>query len=222
MALTAGLMKEQGSEPGSGSEVLARRAAGSRTVTVVASSLLHIRRLRELLRRRQTLIEHREELYMKLPEWAAEPLLLAGLTRAEVESLVSTLPSTERELGVDRVEQEIAQLDDEIDALECRLLSSRCRSFDEIEARLGLLIERLRETTVTDPEDVFYDRDEARTLGMLERLHRDCRSLLVLDRGAHDPLAATSCGTVISYSFTRRADATALRESPDPRASDVE
>jgi hypothetical protein len=187
-------------------------------MTVVSSALLLARRIRELARRRRTVVERRDALRMMLPAWAAEPLLLAGLSKPEVEGLVCELPEAERKLGLDEVEAELARLDADLDAAEEQMLACPGVSLEDVEIRIGLLVERLREETVTDPEDVFYDRVEARTLILLERVHDDCRALL----GRPEERRVANGGGVLNYPVALRADASGLREAPGPSRSDAE
>ncbi|WGF89423.1 hypothetical protein [Marinivivus vitaminiproducens] len=191
-------------------------------MSVIASPLLYVRRLRELLRRRDAISAHREQLAMKLPDWAAEPLRLAGLSRQEIDGLVTDTPVEEQNEAMRRAELELERLDAEIEDLEAILAARPSRTLDEIEARLGLVLERLRDDVATSPDDLYYDERDARTLAMLERVHADCRTLLARDRRIPERTVALHEGNVISYRFKAMADASGLQECPDlPQTGDA-
>lgn len=191
-------------------------------MSVIASPLLYVRRLRELLRRRDAISAHREQLGMKLPDWAAEPLRLAGLSRQEIDGLVTDTPVEEQNEAIRRADLELERLDAEIEDLEAILAARPSRTLDEIEARLSLVLERLREDIATSADDLYYDERDARTLSMLERVHADCRALLVRERRIPERAAMQQEGNVIAYRFKALPDATGLPQCRDlPQTGDA-
>lgn len=146
--------------------------------SVVTNSVLVARRMRELQRRRGRLVAQQEQLRGQLPDWAVEPLRLAGLTREEIGRRVDAWASAEASSGLPEVDQEIEAIDQQLEQLEELLLRVPSQSLDEIEAVLTLATGRLREMIVTDPSDVFYDHGEARALVLVERVREDLERLL--------------------------------------------
>ncbi len=144
-------------------------------MTVIANTILTARRIVELQRRRRELVERQERLRRTLPEWAFAPLRLVGMSAEEIRRMMEEL---------DRAEAEIEALDQQIDTLEQQLLGSSQLSFEGVVALLDLAVARLRESVATDPEDVFYDHGDARTLFLLERALEDLRALLRQDQRA--------------------------------------
>ena len=151
-------------------------------ISVITNSVLLARRIRDLQRRRETLVTQQEQLRTQLPEWAVEPLRLVGMTGDEIRSLVHDWSSAETETGLDEIEHGLDDIDRQIEELENLLVSTRSTSLEEIEAVLGLAVKRFREVIVTDPDDVFYDHGEARLLSLLERVFEDYASLLQSSR----------------------------------------
>lgn len=147
-------------------------------MTVIASTTLLIRRIAEVRRRRDALVDRQERLRGNLPEWALAPLQLVGLTADEIKSLMSDLSEAEKQAGLDDIDHEIEQLDQQIEELENLLLTTPSRSLDGIHAVLDMAVTRFRAQTVTDPSDVFYDYGDARILVFLERASEDLRALM--------------------------------------------
>jgi hypothetical protein len=147
-------------------------------MTVIASTTLLIRRIAEVRRRRDVLVDRQERLRGNLPEWALAPLQLVGLTANEIKSLMSDLSEAEKQVGLDDIDHEIEQLDQQIEELENLLLTTPSRSLDGIHAVLDMAVARFRGQTVTDPSDVFYDYGDARILVFLERASEDLRALM--------------------------------------------
>jgi len=145
---------------------------------VITNAILLTRRIRDLQRRRQGLVERQEQLRTQLPEWAVEPLRLVGMTGEEIKSLVNDWSTAEAEAGLDEVEHDLDEVDRQIEELENLLVSTASDSLDEIEAVLSLAVSRFHEIIVTDPDDVFYDHGEARLLALIERVHEDLCGLL--------------------------------------------
>lgn len=151
-------------------------------VSVIASSVLLSRRIRDLQRRRQMLLMQQAQLRTQLPDWAMEPLRLVGMTNDEIRSLVNDWSTAETEAGLDDVEHRLDDVDSQIEELESLLVNTPSSSLGDIESVLGLAIARFREIIVTDPGDVFYDHGEARLLSLIERVHEDMCSFLQRER----------------------------------------
>lgn len=162
---------------------MAQRAVGPRgQAVVITNSVLVTRRIRELQRRRQGLVARQERLRGQLPEWAIEPLRLAGLTRDEIRRRVDEWASAESASGLHEVDQEIDALDRQIEELEELLVRTPSESVEEVSAVLELAVARLRDMIVTDPGDVFYDHGEARALSLLDHVRGDLEQLVRHDR----------------------------------------
>jgi hypothetical protein len=147
-------------------------------ISVITNATLLARRIRELQRRRRAIAEQQEQLRNQLPDWAAEPLRLIGMSNDEIQGLVADLSTVEAEAGLDEVEQRLDEIDRQIEELESLLASTPSSSLDEIEAVTSVAIGRFREMIVTDPNDVFYDHGESRLLGLIERIHEDLSGLV--------------------------------------------
>lgn len=146
-------------------------------MTVIASTTLLIRRIAEVRRRRDALVDRQERLRGNLPEWALAPLQLVGLTADEIKMLMSDLSDAEKHAGLDDIDHELEQLDQQLEELENLLLTTPSRSLDGIQAVLDMAVTRFRAQTVTDPGDVFYDYGDARILVFLERAAEDLRAI---------------------------------------------
>ena len=147
-------------------------------MTIINSSTLLVRRITELQRRRDILLERQDRMRRTLPEWAFEPLQLAGMSAAEIRSIMQEIDQAENEVGLDEVDRELEQLDRRIEELENELLTTPAGSLDSIHAVLDLAVMRFRSQTSNDPEDVFYDYGDARVLRFLERVADDIRGLM--------------------------------------------
>jgi vacuolar-type H+-ATPase subunit I/STV1 len=150
--------------------------------TVITNSILLTRRIRELQRRRQALVSRQEQVRAQLPDWAVEPLRLVGMTNEEIRGLVDDLSTAEAEAGLNEIDSGLEDIDRQVEQLENVLVATPSNSLDEIEAVIGLTLDRFRDIIVTDPNDVFYDHGEARFLAMLERVYEDLSSLLQRSR----------------------------------------
>lgn len=148
-------------------------------MNVIANTTLLIRRIGELRRRREVLVDRQERLRGMLPEWALAPLQLVGMSAEEIKAMMADLSEAERKSGLDEVDRDLEQLDHQIEELENMLLTTPARSLDGILAVLEMAVARFRDQTVTDPNDVFYDYGDARTLRFLERATEDLRGILV-------------------------------------------
>lgn len=150
--------------------------------TVITNSILLTRRIRELQRRRQTMVSRQEQVRAQLPDWAVEPLRLVGMTNDEIRGLVDDLSTAEAEAGLNEIDSGLEDIDRQVEQLENVLVATPSNSLDEIEAVIGLTVDRFRDIIVTDPNDVFYDHGEARFLAMLERVYEDLSTLMQRSR----------------------------------------
>jgi hypothetical protein len=147
-------------------------------MTVIANTTLLIRRIAELRRRRDALVDRQERLRGTLPEWALAPLQLVGMSATEIKAMMDDLSEAERKAGLDEIDSDLDRLDQQIEELENLLLTTPSRSLDGIQAVLDMAVARFRDQTVTDPNDVFYDYGDARTLRFIERAADDLRLLM--------------------------------------------
>ena len=147
-------------------------------MTVITNTTLLIRRIGELRRKCETLVDRQERLRRTLPEWTLAPLQLVGMTAGEIRALMSDLSEAERKAGLDGLDRELEVLDQQIEELENLLLTTPAHSLEGIQAVLDMAVDRFRAQTVTDPGDVFYDYGSARTLIFLERAAEDLRGLM--------------------------------------------
>jgi DNA-binding transcriptional MerR regulator len=147
-------------------------------MNVINSSTLLVRRISDLQRRRDILIERQDRLRRALPEWAFAPLQLAGMSTAEIRGMMNEMSRAESDVGLDQLERELEQLDQRIEELENELLTTPARSLDSIHAVLDLAVNRFKSQTSNDPEDLFYDYGDARVLRFLERAVDDIQALL--------------------------------------------
>ena len=151
-------------------------------IRVITNALLLTKRIRDLQARRQNLVSRQEQLRTQLPDWAVEPLRLVGMTGNEVRGLVDDLSNAEAEAGLDDIEIQLNDIDQQIEELENILVNTKANSLDEVAKVMDLVITRFREIFVTDPGDVFYDHGEARLLWLIERVYEDLSNLVELSR----------------------------------------
>jgi hypothetical protein len=151
-------------------------------MAVITSTVLLVRRINDLMRRRAALAERHEQLRRALPDWAVTPLQLVGMTAEEIRGYVDDLAQAEAESGVEQIDRELETIDREIEGLEDQLLASEATSLDGIAAVVDLALARLRGQTVSDPGDVFYDYGDARILMFVERIAADVHALLGIER----------------------------------------
>ena len=147
-------------------------------IRVITNALLLTKRIRDLQARRQNLVSRQEQLRTQLPDWAVEPLRLVGMTGNEVRGLVDDLSNAEAEAGLDDIEIQLNDIDQQIEELENILVNTKANSLDEVATVMDLVITRFREIFVTDPSDVFYDHGEARLLWLIERVYEDLSGLV--------------------------------------------
>lgn len=146
--------------------------------TVITNSVLVARRIKELKRRREALLAKQSALRAQLPDWAVEPLRLVGMTGDEIRGMVAEMSNAETDSGLEQVERQIDEMDEQIEQLETLLVTTPSTSLDEMASVLRLALARFHEVIVSDPESVFYDHGEARLLALLERVHDDLHEYL--------------------------------------------
>lgn len=151
-------------------------------MAVITNTILLVRRLNELQRRRDALVERQDRIRRSLPEWTFVPLQLVGMSAEEIRSIMTDLSKAEKEVGLDEIEREIELLDRQIEELENILLTTPSRTLESVMAVLDLAVSRFKATTVTDPNDVFYDYGDARVLMFLERAAEDLRAMLLAEQ----------------------------------------
>ncbi len=147
-------------------------------ISVISNAALLTRRIRDLQRRRHSLVSRQEQLRIQLPDWAVEPLRLVGMTSDEVKGLVDDLSSVEAEAGLDGIDEQLNEIDQQAEELEGQLVRTPAGSIEEVAAVMDLLVDRFREIFVTDPGDVFYDHGEARLLSLVLRIQDDLNALV--------------------------------------------
>jgi methyl-accepting chemotaxis protein len=151
-------------------------------MTVITNSTLLVRRINEMQRRREALVSRQEQLRRTLPEWTFMPLQLVGMSREEIQGLMSDLSDAEQQAGLDEIDRQLEQLDSQVEELENMLLTTPASSLENVQAVLDLAVHRFRAQTVSDPNDVFYDYGDARVLFFLERAAEDLRSMLAAEQ----------------------------------------
>jgi methyl-accepting chemotaxis protein len=144
-------------------------------MTVIVNNMLLVRRIADLQRKRQELVDRQERMRSVLPEWTIEPLKLAGMSAREIDAMVSEISSAEQQTGMEDIERQMDRIDHQIEEIENQLISSRNKSLECVETVLRLAVGRLRRQVSTDPTDVFYDYGEARVIFMLESAVDDLR-----------------------------------------------
>jgi len=151
-------------------------------IHVINNALLLTKRIRDLQARRQSLVSRQEQLRTQLPDWAVEPLRLVGMTGNEVRGLVDDLTNVEAENGLDDIDTQLNEIDQQVEELENVLVNTKANSLGEVATVMDLVITRFREIFVTDPGDVFYDHGEARLLWLVERVYEDMTDLVKISR----------------------------------------
>jgi hypothetical protein len=147
-------------------------------MNVIANTTLLVRRVADLQRKREALLERQDRLRRTLSDWAFAPLQLVGMSADEIRGMMSDLSKAESNAGLDQVDGDIERIDRQIEELENMLLATPTRSFDGVQAVLDFAVTRFRAHVATDPNDVFYDYGDARVLAFLERATDDLRALL--------------------------------------------
>ena len=147
-------------------------------MTVVVNTMLLTRRINELHRKPDALVERQDRMRSILPDWTIEPLKLAGMSAKEIEAMVSDTSAAEQQSGLGELDHQVDRIEQQIEEAENQLISSPGKSLDCIETVIRLAVDRLRRQVSTDPNDVFYDYGEARVMFMLETAVDDLRSCL--------------------------------------------
>ena len=66
------------------------------------------------------------------------------------------MSTAEAEAGLNEIDSGLEDLDRQVEELENVLVATPSYSLDEIEAVIGLTVDRFLDIIVTDPNDVFY------------------------------------------------------------------
>jgi hypothetical protein len=139
----------------------------------VVNNMLLIRRINDLHRKRDALIERQDRMRSVLPDWAIEPLKMAGMSAREIEDMVAEASMAEQQCGLSEIERDVDRIDQQIEEAENQLISAPHKSLDAVETVLRLAVDRLKRQVSTDPNDVFYDYGEARVMFMLDSVVED-------------------------------------------------
>lgn len=148
-------------------------------MTVIENTTLLVRRLNDLQRKREALVDRQDRLRQNLPDWAFAPLQLVGMTADEIRGVMTDLSQAESACGLDRIETDLEQMDQRIEEIENLLLAAPSRSLDDISSLLDLALHRFRQQTPVDPTDIFYDYGDARVLAFLERAAAELRGVIL-------------------------------------------
>jgi DNA-binding transcriptional MerR regulator len=144
----------------------------------VVNNMLLIRRINDLHRKRDALIERQDRMRSVLPDWTLEPLRMAGMSVREIERLMSEVSAAEQQTSLEQIERDVERVDQQIEEAENQLISSPNKSLDGLETVLRLAVDRLRRQVSTDPNDVFYDYGEARVVFMLDNVLDDLHAFM--------------------------------------------
>jgi hypothetical protein len=147
-------------------------------MNVIQNTTLLVRRLNDLQRRREALVDRQDRLRQNLPDWAFAPLQLVGMTAEEIRGVMTDLSQAESDCGLDELEKDLEQIDQRIEEIENLLLAAPTRSLDDVSALLDLALHRFRQQTAVDPTDIFYDYGDARVLAFLERASNELREVI--------------------------------------------
>lgn len=147
-------------------------------MTVINNTTLLVRRIEDLQRRREGLVERQDWLRRSLPEWTFAPLQLVGMSSSEIRSMMNDLSRAESASGLHEIDKQLEELDRQIEDLENAVLTTQASSLGGIHAVLELALARFRAQTTTDPSDVFYDYGDARVLSLLERACSDFSNIM--------------------------------------------
>ena len=93
-------------------------------MAVITNTTLLVRRIGELQRRREALLDRQDRLRRSLPEWAFAPLQLVGMSADEIRGMMSELSKAETEAGLDEIEKDLEQIDSQLEELENLLLAT--------------------------------------------------------------------------------------------------
>jgi hypothetical protein len=70
-------------------------------MTVITNTTLLVRRIGDLQRKRDALLDRQDRLRRSLPEWAFAPLQLVGMSADEIRGLMTDLSKAETDAGLD-------------------------------------------------------------------------------------------------------------------------
>ncbi len=149
-------------------------------MAVIANTVLVVRRIAELQRRRKVLLDQRACRQRPLPAWALPPLQLVGMSARELRHL-SGDGGDHGALAPD-ADAQLEEIERRIDALERELLSAPLDRLDTILAVLELVVARARSSADEAPTEPhpFCPR----TLLLLERVRDELRRYLVAEQRA--------------------------------------
>jgi hypothetical protein len=135
-------------------------------MALVADARLIERRL-ETTRARRAAAEAPAGTRAPLPDWAADTLVMLGMTRDEIaraEAETAAAPVA------DPGDAEDDSADAAVEALEDALLARAGESLDAVHALAEIALARLKRSAPVDPNDVFYDAGEARAVALFEQV----------------------------------------------------
>lgn len=101
-----------------------------------------------------------------LPDWAAEALVAAGMTRAEIDDFNAERAA----MDDDAVEARVEAVEATVQAMEDAYLEADALTIADLADLAELAQARLARTLTTDPNDVFFDHDNPRMLAVVQRL----------------------------------------------------
>src|SRR3954447_26526789 len=107
-------------------------------MAVITNTTLLVRRIADLQRRREGLLDRQDRLRRSLPEWAFAPLQLVGMSADEIRGMMTDLSKAETEAGLDEIERELEQIDQQLEELENLLLTTPSRSLDSVQSVIDL------------------------------------------------------------------------------------
>ncbi len=150
-------------------------------MAVIANTVLVVRRIAELQRRRKILLDQRACRHRPLPAWALPPLQLVGMSARELRHLAGD--GTDHEAATPDPDAQLAEIDRRIDALEQELLTAPLDRLDTILAVLDLVVARAQ-SPVEDDALAEQHPLGPRTLLLLERVRDELRRYLVAEQRA--------------------------------------
>lgn len=139
-------------------------------MALVADARLIERRL-ETTRARRAAAEASAGTRAPLPDWAADTLVMLGMTRDEIaRAEAETAAETAAAPAADPDDAEPETADAAVEALEDALLARAGESLDAVHALAEIALARLKRSAPVDPNDVFYDAGEARAVALFEQV----------------------------------------------------
>ena len=107
-----------------------------------------------------------------LPDWAAEALVAAGMTRAEVDAYAAERAG----LDDDAVDARAEAVEATVQAMEDAYLDADALTLADLADLAELAEARLARTLTTDRNNVFFDHDNPRMLAVVRRLAAGLRA----------------------------------------------